>query len=342
MSGIDIAGTIFEEGSCRVVAEAGQCMEGSYDAAITMAMAARQAGAWGFKVQLLEPEKIAHENAARYWADNRGSQRDSFTRAGIVDRGAWGAVKEACDDIDIVFFATPFDLEAVDVLEDLDVACYKIASGDITFYPLLDRIAETKKPIILSTGAASPAEIENALDRLQSEQVILLACTLAYPTPDRDAQLKRIEKLAHTRCALRWLSQVGYSDHTTSTTTALAAAALGAVMLEKHFTIFKDSDRVPDHAMALDPLDLYRYVHNAATGALLRGRSGLGCAGIEEPARQRARRSVFAARPMRVGHVIEMEDLMFLRPGDGFPADRFEELLGECAESVYAVGDEVP
>lgn len=321
----------------RVVAEAGQCNQGSIDLAIKMSHWAHEAGAWAIKFQLLRPETIATEQASKYWADTLGTdtQREAFTRAGLVDYGAWREVKWACDDIGLVWFATPFDLHAVDVLEDLNVECYKVASGDITYRPLLERIAETGKPVFVSTGASSSGEIKDALNWLDGCPVTLLACTLAYPTPSCAANLARIETLKRYGCP------VGYSDHTTGTETATAAAAMGATVLEKHFTHDRTADDVPDHAMALDPPALAEYVQRAELGARLRGSGELGVDVSEEAAWVGARRSIVAARDLWPLQQIKAEDLAYLRPGGGISPARYREVLGRHADRRISPGENI-
>lgn len=294
----------------RVVAEAGQCAEGDVRLAIKMAEWAHQAGAWGIKFQLLQPETIAAPNAPKYWNDDfpTRNQREAFTLAGLVDYGAWREVKEACDSIGIVFFATPFDLAAVDALYDMGVQHYKVASGDLTFKTLIEACHATGGEVILSTGAAYKIEIIRALQ--WAPHATLLACTLSYPTPLAAAHLARIESLRRGWPGKR----VGYSDHTSHNGTALAAAAMGADLLEVHYTHDKTSGDVPDHAMAVDPEGLADYVAHATTGALLRGSRDIAPCSHEDRARKGARRSAHAARDLKPGEVLGPDDYVWLRP----------------------------
>ncbi len=166
-----------------VIAEAGQCMEGDIDIAIKMAVDAADAGAWGFKVQFLRPETIATSDAPKYWTDSFGTtnQRDAFDLAGCIHYDEWQPVVDACNDNGINFLATPFDLDAVDALEGYGCSRFKIASGDITYLPLLKRIGETRGTAILSTGASTLIEVRDALACLINagiSEVALLACSL--------------------------------------------------------------------------------------------------------------------------------------------------------------------
>lgn len=332
----------WNDGSIRVVAEAGQMMDGSLDKAIDMAWQASQAGAWGFKVQLLEPEKIAGLGAEKYWTDNIGTtnQREAFDKAGIIRYGDWKEVKQACDEFGIEFFATPFDPEAVEALEAINVVLYKIASGDITNKPLLQLVATTGKPIVLSTGASYSDEISRAYDWITQvspngahANIALLACSLIYPCRPENANLNRITTLKLD------YDFVGYSDHTTGTHTALAATALGATILEKHYTTTPNGQNVPDHAMAIDPDQLAEYVELAEHGQKLRGTGLMTPLPGEEPARKSARRSLHASRDIRKGSIFREEDLIPLRPGGGWEPEDWEDLMGCKSDRAYKAGE---
>jgi len=302
----------------RVIAEAGQCNQGSINKAIEMAQYAADAGAWGFKTQLLKPETIARPDAPKYWDDNFGTanQREAFTKAGLVDYGRWAEVKAACDDFGIRFLATPFDLEAVDALVGMGCDTIKIASGDITYKQLLRHVREAGVNVLLSTGAASLTEIVRAVDLwLDAPKVTILACTLSYPTPADAAHLARISSLRDEFPG----NKLGYSDHTSLPETAMCAAALGAEVLEVHYTLDRNGSDVPDHAMAVDPPMLAAYVQAAMFGARLRGNGRLMPVAAEMPARNGARRSAVANRDLFPGMWMSEDYCDFLRPGDGLP-----------------------
>ncbi len=309
-------------------------MEGSVDTAIDMARAAHAAGADAIKVQLLKPETIARVDASKYWDDRfaTSTQRSAFKLAGLIDYGAWIAVREACDEIGIEFFATPFDLAAVDALETIGVTRYKIASGDITYRQLIERVAQTGKGIVISTGASYLNEIHEAVKWCGSRRnPTLLACTLSYPSHAGIAHLARIETLRRAFPA----SPIGYSDHTSLTASAMCAAALGAQILEVHYTYDVTAENVPDHAMALDPEGLKAYVKGAEYGALLRGSGRLTPIAEEEAARFGARRSIVATRDIESGSLIAAEDLICLRPGDGVSPATIYGMIGHRAAKRY-------
>lgn len=320
--------------TCHVVAEAGQCHNGSVATALKMVEAASQAGAFGVKFQLLQPDTIARPGAEKYWTDTLGTadQREAFTKAGLIDYGAWREVKDACDAFGVEFLATPFDLPAVEALANLGVRWFKIASGDITYRQLFREVDDTGCQVMVSTGACDLHEIDRALGWLAPERVTLLACTLAYPTPVESAHLARIDTLAAT-----FKRPVGYSDHTSSPDVGMCAAALGSVVNEVHFTLDNHAPDVPDHKIAVNPKRLESYVLASQRGAAARGSDRLGPWDLEEPARLGARRSICAARNLGYGHELTLADLAFLRPGDGIaPFDAHKVLSGHLTKPKQA------
>lgn len=326
-----------------IIAEWGQCPQGRIDTAIEMVKATKQAGAQVAKFQLLTPEKIVSESAPIYWGeggqDHLGNrtQRETFTRAGMIAYRDWRHVKDACDAIGIEFLATPFDFDAVEALETVGVSAYKIASGDLTHHPLLELVAQTEKPIYLSTGAAFPYEIQGALDVIGSRCVVtLLACSLAYPTKPENANLARITSIK------RMFSRpVGLSDHTSMPESALAATALGATVLEVHTTLDNNADDVPDHKIACNPRRLTAYVQAARIGATLRGSGHIVPLPHEEPAREGARRSIVAARYLERGRVIEEADLDYLRPGTGISPALRHLVVGQTLAASVQRGEQI-
>lgn len=342
----------------RVVAEWGQTNQGSVKTAVTQARVAAREGCWGAKWQLLDPAKLASPTALAYWAHARDGelQADTFTANGMVDYGAWREVKEECDNLGVEFLATPFDLGAVEALADLGVQWWKIASGDITYRDLLLSVGSERGNVFLSTGAAGQDEIARAFDWLAHARVVVpLACDLVYPCPDDEANLSRITTL------IRLYGAAGYSDHTAGTYTGLAAAALGASVLEKHATL-DPAGPTPDDEMGLDPANLGLYVVRARMGDTLRGSQALGCSIPERAAHRGARRAWHAAVDLVPGDVVYPWDLEALRPclpgtvgveaeiagmvmvnpvGKGEPL-RPGDLRPEGARSVSTAHDEAP
>jgi len=309
----------------RVIAEAGTTMEGSTARAIEMVEAFADAGAWGFKVQLLRAESIATAGAPVYWANNAAgylSQREAFSKGGLVDYDDWWNVQSECVRHGVEFIGTPFDLEAAAKLHEMGCGWVKIASGDITWWPLLDYCGANFGRVIVSTGAATLKEITDAYDRLHrgGAAMTFLACTLAYPCPSDQASLGRItELLRQARDGVSCIpgAEVGYSDHTLSVMTGAVAAAAGATMLEKHVTWAPDGRvRVADHAMGLAPGGFGEYVRAAEAAVAMMGGDFVPLVS-ELAARAGARRTARYARPLRAGDRVGPDDVTWLRPDDG-------------------------
>lgn len=324
----------------RVVAEAGQCHAGRLDWAVQMARAAKAAGCQVWKTQILKPELLAAANYPTYWSGRDGhyTQREAFAAFGVLDTGALCEVREECRLIGIDFAASAFDVGSLDTLAALEPAFVKIASGDITFRRLLEHAARLELPVVISTGAAELWEIDRAVDCLLAggcPHVALLACTLAYPCPPERAELARIETLRRTFTTI----PIGYSDHTESAATGLAAAACGAVMLEKHQARDPLDTSVPDNQMGLPADQLAEYVRWARIGATLRGSGELGALEVESRAKVGARRSLYSARPLAKGEPLRPGDVLELRPhiagSDPWRAPDLEHATSDVSEGSW-------
>jgi N-acetylneuraminate synthase len=293
-----------------------------------MAERAAESGAWAIKFQLYKAERLATRESPKYWRDDFGttSQYEAFKKSDQMSYQDWGAVAEVCRAVGIVFFATPFDNLAVDALEEIDTPLYKIASADITNRSLLEYVASTQKPLLLSTGASTREEIERAIEwtGLDETKLVLLVCTLKYPTEDADGNFARIESFRRRFDPLL----IGYSDHTLGTAGAWMTAALGGVAIEKHYTLDKALPDVPDHAMSVDPDELREMALACARGAELRGSDKIGVAEAEQSARLLARRSVVLDRGLSAGTVLTHEDLALKRPGTGIEPYELSAVVG--------------
>lgn len=320
----------------RTVAEFGQSHRGNLARAIAQAQVAKDAGAWACKFQTFRPDRLVSKTAARYWDPHLGgaaTQLATFEANGVFTDGEWRELADACKSIGIVFLSSPFDLEAVDLLDSLDVAAFKLASGEITHRQLLQKVAATGRPVIMSTGAANPREIYRALDWVAGCEVSLMACDLSYPCRPESANLSRIEGLLGFPVA-----EVGYSDHSPFVETAFGVTVLGATILEKHCRL-DDTDGVcPDDQMAIAPAELQEYCRLAQLGATMRGDPYPGCSSAEEPARVGARRSLHAAAYFRRGHIFAEDDFVCLRPGDGYEPADVDRLVGRKAARPIRVG----
>ena len=230
----------------------------------------------------------------------------------------------------ILFLSTPFDERSVDLLDQIGVPAFKIPSGEITNFPLLKKIAGKKKPVILSTGMATLGEIEAAFHHLKkwgSENIILLHCTTSYPASMKSANLCAMETL---RCAFQ--VPVGYSDHTEGITIPIAAAAMGACTLEKHFTQDKTLPG-PDHKASLDPSELRAMVKAIRDVETARGTGIKGPNDEEEIIKKVARRSIVAQCEIRVGDMLKESDLTTKRPGTGIDPKYIELIVQKKAKT---------
>jgi sialic acid synthase SpsE len=327
-----------ERGSCRVIAEAGANHNNSVERAIEMAQEAAAAGAWAIKFQFYKAERISVPDSPKYWSDEirTESQYEAFKLSDKLDYAAYAEVAAACREQGIVFFATPFDFAAVEALEEIGAPIYKIASADITHKPLLEAVAATGKPLLLSTGAATLEEIRAAIEwtGLGPDRLVPLVCTLTYPTPDEDGDFARLESFR------RELDPYlcGVSDHTLGPAGAWIAAALGGVCIEKHYTLDKSLPDVPDHAISVDPPELAEMVRACDRGAVLRGSDRIGVRDSELPARANARRSIVLERDVAAGQELAAADLGFKRPGTGIPPYQLERVVGRRALRDLSAG----
>jgi len=258
-------------------------------------------------------------------------QRDLFARN--LSYGEWAVVKEACDHAGLVFLASVFDEEAVDAAEDMGMEAYKIASGDITNRPLLQYVAGTRKPVLLSTGASLEYEVRRALWWLGSCPVIPLACSLEYPTPPSRAHLRRIEAL------FRLTDRVGYSNHVPGTLALVGARQLGACVVETHFTITPGKGGDHDFAVTADQLLSIDWHAGIPDGML--GEPVLGVHEGEWDAWRGARRSICAKTPIRGGTRFDAANLICLRPGRGLEPWEIDRIVGHTVSRDYGPGEQI-
>lgn len=236
----------------------------------------------------------------------------------------------------IQIFSTPFDETAVDFLEGLGTPCYKVASFEHTFVPLLKKVAATKKPVIVSCGLASEADIRETQQHLadaQSGPVCLLACTSSYPAAIGDSNLRRIPALTtmFPDC------QVGLSDHTVGNVAAVTAVGLGATVFEKHLTLSSDDDTV-DSAFSATPETMASYVREVADAWSALGDGTFGAASATEEKSKRFRRSIYVVADIRKGDIISADNIRCIRPGFGMHTKYYEDVLGKAASRDVSRG----
>lgn len=298
-----------------VVAEAGANHDGELSKAKRLIEAADEANANAVKFQNYTADKLVTRTAKKWWGDTSTPQYETYNKLDTLTRADNVEMADHAANIDITFFSTPFDKDAVDLLSELDVPAYKIASGDLTNHPLLRYTAEQNKPVILSTGMSTLSEIREAVEVIESagnEQIILLHCVSVYPTPIEDINLGMMQTLME-----EFEYPVGLSDHTEGVLVPVAATAMGADLLEKHFTFDKTLDKSPDHRLSADVEEMQeimtksRRVHNAV------GRKDKEPILSEMETRHKARRSLVAERSFNVGERIEQSDIGIKRPATG-------------------------
>lgn len=317
---------------CFIIAEAGVNHDGSLDLARRLVDAAADAGADAVKFQTFRADELASPEAAQaeYQARNTGqreSQLDMLRRLELSPE-AHHELRRRCLDRGLIFLSTPFEEKSADFLVSLGVPLLKIPSGEITNLPFLAHVARAGLPLIVSTGMATLAEVGEAVHVLRRDAgagLVLLHCVSNYPARTADVNLKAMETL---RSAFGL--PVGYSDHTEGLEVALAAVALGACVLEKHFTLDRSLPG-PDHRASLEPGELASLVRGvrAVEASLGHGRKEPAAAEAETAAV--IRKSVVAARDVPRGARLAAEDLAVRRPGTGLPPSRLAGLLGRRA-----------
>lgn len=326
-----------------VIAEIGVNHEGNLDMAMTLIDQAKEGGADAAKFQTYKSEKLASKHSPAYWdpnAEPTTSQRELFAKYDAFGLDEYRALADHCQEVGIDFVSTPFDLEAVDFLDPL-MPFFKIASADITNIPLLRCIAAKKKPVLLSTGAATLAEIDTAYDTLSKTgcaDIALLQCTLNYPCPDKNANLNMIDGLAETypNCV------IGYSDHTVPNDEMMiltAAWLKGAAIIEKHFTHDKT---LPgnDHYHAMNTTDCKRFVDNINYLYKALGQTKKEPLADEAPAREHARRSITTKRPIKAGETLTEDMMICKRPAHGISPLHWDEVIGR--KTVSSLDDDHP
>ncbi len=317
-----------------IIAEAGVNHKGSMEAARRMIDEAKRAGADAIKFQTYKAEKLVTTTARRYWDDpeETGTQYAIFKRTDSFGEAEYRALYEHAQNVGITFLSTAFDLEAVAFLDKLGMQAFKVASADLTNYPLLLAVAETRKPVILSTGASTLPEVRASVDFLHRhgcKELALLYCVLSYPTRNEDANLRRMQTLQQEFPDI----PVGFSDHTVPDDCVIvpsAAVALGAHIIEKHFTLDRSLPG-DDHYLSVDPPQLATLVRNIRVIEQALGDDRFSVQPAEELARTYARRSIVAACFIPMGTRITHDMLVMKRPGTGIPPSEVKHLVGRTA-----------
>lgn len=315
-----------------IIAEAGVNHNGSIELAKKLVDAAVEAGVDAVKFQTFKSEKLVCRNAekAKYQKDTtvKNETQLEMLKKLELNEESHKILIDYCNKKGILFLSTPFDLDSIDFLFNLGIRIFKIPSGEITNYPYLKKVAKLKKKVILSTGMSTLTEIEDAVKILRkygTSDITVLHCNTEYPTPMSDVNLNVLKTIKENLNI-----NVGYSDHTLGIEIPIAAVALGATVIEKHFTL-DNSMEGPDHKASLNPKELKRMVT-----AIRNIESAMGN-GIKKPSNSEyknigiVRKSIVANTSIKKGEVFTEENLCCKRPGTGISPMKWDEIIGKTA-----------
>lgn len=325
-----------------IIAEAGVNHNGSFETAKQMVDVAKAAGVDYIKFQTFVSEKLVSVNAkmAEYQEQNTGKKESqlSMLKKLELSQEEFEELKAYCEEKEIGFLSTPFDLESIEFLNNLRMDFFKIPSGEITNYPYLVKIARTGTDVVMSTGMCEMEEIEQAVEVLRkngTKNISLLHCNTEYPTPYEDVNLKAMDTLAKT-----FQVPVGYSDHTQGIEVPIAAVARGAVVIEKHFTLDKNMEG-PDHKASLEPKELQEMVKAIRNIEKVLGSGEKKPSGSEKKNIAVARKSIVALKTIKKGEVFTENNLTVKRPGDGISPMLWEEIIGKAAKRDFEAEEKI-
>ena len=322
-----------------IIAEAGVNHNGSFELACELAKKAKECGADCVKFQTFVANNLVSKTAklAEYQSKNikANTQLEMLKKLELTHE-EFIKLKKYCDEIKIDFVSSAFDLESISFLDKIGVPFWKIPSGEVTNYPYLVKIAKTRGPVVMSTGMCCKQEIGDALRVLRengSTKIALLQCNTEYPTPFNDVNLLAMEDMRNT-----FNVNVGYSDHTVGIEIPVAAVALGATIIEKHFTLDKKMEG-PDHKASLEPKEFASMV-----AAIKHVEQSLGNAIKDVTYSEKkniaiVRKSIVASKTIKKGEILTEENLTVKRPGNGISPMLWNEVLGKTATKDYYEDD---
>lgn len=325
-----------------IIAEAGVNHNGDYETACRMVRVAAEAGADFIKFQTFKTESLVSVEAkkAAYQKAALPEDESQFQMLKKLELNyeQFGKLKLECAKYNIGFLSTAFDFESIDFLNKLEIPFFKIPSGEITNYPYLSKIAKLQKPVIISTGMAVLEEIQSAVSvfleaGLPKDKITVLHCTTEYPTPYENVNLSAMKALANELGVA-----VGYSDHTLGIEVSVAAVALGARVIEKHFTL--DTNMVgPDHKASLDPVQLKNMVQAIRNIEISVGSDKKNPSAAEIQNRIAARKSIVALKEIQEGEAFTESNITTKRPGSGISPMKWKEVLGKKAKKAFRPDD---
>lgn len=319
------------EMSVYIIAEAGVNHNGSFELACKLVDAAKEAGVDCIKFQTFKSKNLVSHTAqkAEYQKDTtgEGSQVDMLKKLELSFE-EFLALKDYCDRVGICFLSTPFDFDSIDFLNSIDMPFWKIPSGEVNNYPYLVALAKTRKPVVMSTGMCDLSEIQEAINVLRengTDEIKLLHCNTEYPTPFEDVNLRAMQTMAAA-----FGLEVGYSDHTNGIEVPIAAAALGATVIEKHFTLDRNMEG-PDHKASLEPDELAKMVSSIRNIEKALGNGDKTPSPSEKKNITVARKSIVAAKSIKAGEILTVENVTVKRPGTGISPMKWNKVLGRRA-----------
>jgi len=323
-----------------VIAEIGVNHDGSTEKAVELVDQAKLCGADAVKFQLFSAEKLAHPSTPKVKYQkitDRNDNHFSMLKKLEFSRKQHKIVQEYCNKNDILFSTTAYDVSDIDFLANLDVPFIKIASADIVDLPLINKAAQTKIPLIISTGMATEIEISKTLKVLEinKSDFCLLHCTSEYPTIEKHVFMNRIDHIKRISNGI-----FGFSDHTITNIASLLAIAKGARVVEKHFTLDKSAPG-PDHAASADVLDFKEFVHAIRSAEKMFGDGKFYRTIDEEDMARTSRKSLYLSNPLKKGEVIKSSDLYLRRPGDGLTGQEIENVCGLKAKYDLPQGHKI-
>ena len=315
-----------------IIAEAGDNHNGNLELAFQLVDKAAQAGADCVKFQTFVTEEVISKRAekAEYQKESTGADESQYEMVKKLELtfDNFRQLQQYAKEKGLMFLSTPFDIPSVDFLNSIDIPCFKIPSGEITNLPYLIRIAQTGRDIILSTGMAEIEEIEAAVKALRENgagEISLLHCNTEYPTPMEDVNLRAMLTLKE-----KFSVRVGYSDHTKGIEVPIAAAAMGAEIIEKHFTLDHNMEG-PDHKASLEPDELKAMVEGIRNIEKALGNGIKTASRSEKKNMDIARKSIVARRKIAKGETLTEDNLAVKRPGNGISPMKWYEILGTKA-----------
>jgi N-acetylneuraminate synthase len=323
----EIAG---DDKPCYIIAEAGVNHNGDIDIAKQLIDATKTSGSNAIKFQTFNVDEGTPKNIPKVSYMKRGSSKDESMYE-LLKKYEFGLdefieIKKYCDKKKITFLSTPCDLKSLDILKFLDVDVYKIGSGDLTFIPLIREVAKTGKPVLISTGMPTLAEIEHAVTSVEkagNNNIILLQCTTNYPLAYCDVNLNVIKTL---QSAFGY--PVGFSDHTPGIEVSIAAVAMGARVIEKHITLDKTM-KGPDHSSSLEPYEMKLLVNSIRNVESALGSTVKKPTKTEIEIAQIVRKSIVALKPIKRGEVLDSTNVGIMKPGLGLSPKYLNEVLGK-------------